>query len=289
MGYRNTLLLGQKMKITTHTLFKNDERWLWYSVNSVINYVDKLLLWDTGSSDSSLKIARYLKDKYKNKISLREYGEVTSETFPKVRQEMLDQTDSDWFMVLDADEIYWQGTIRRLVDFIKKTDENIENIVVPTINLVGDLYHFQEKEAGRYQLGNLKGHYNLRFIKRSIKGLHSQGQHGVWGWADSEGKQIQERNKYKFIDAPYLHTTFLPRSEKRINDLKVPKRAKKLKYEIGNKFPLDFYYPEVFFEENPDFVPSPWSPMNSNFRARAIIETPLRKVKRRIIKNGVGY
>jgi len=277
------------MKIYAHTLFKNEERWLWYSVSSIINHVDKLLLWDTGSTDRSWDIATMIKDKYKDKIELRQYGEITSETFPKVRQEMLDKTDSDWFLVVDSDEIWWEDSIRSLVSEIKKEDKKTESIVVPTVNVIGDTFHFQEKMAGMYKFGNLKGHYNLRAVKRNIKGLHSQGIHGVWGWAGGDNKQIQERNTFKFINAPYLHTTFLPRGQKRLNDLEVPKREKKLKYEIGIKFPLDFYYPEVFFEEKPDFVPSPWLTMTDNFRLRAIIETPLRKIKRRIIRNGVGY
>ena len=279
------------MTIYAHTLFKNEERFLWYSVNSVINYVDKLFLWDTGSTDRSWDIASLLKKKYKDKIDLRQYGEVTTETFPIARQEMLNETDADWFIVLDADEIYWQDSIQKVVKCITSNTSitGFETIIVPTINLVGDIYHYQEKEAGKYQFGELKGHYNLRAIKRNINGLHSKGVHGVWGWADQEGKQIQERNTYKFVDAPYLHATHLPRGEGRVDDKKVPKRSKKLKYEIGERFPLDFYYPEVFFEDKPDFIISPWMPMTIDYKLLAFVHTPFRKIKRRFIKNGVGY
>ena len=277
------------MKIYAHTLFKNEERWLWYSVSSIINHVDKLLLWDTGSTDRSWDIATMIKDKYKDKIELRQYGEITSETFPKARQEMLDKTDSDWFLVVDADEIWWEDSIKSLVSEIKKNDNKKESFVVPTVNVIGDIFHFQEKMAGKYKFGNLKGHYNLRAIKRNINGLHSQGIHGVWGWADGNNRQIQERNTFKFVDAPYLHTTFLPRSKNRIDDLNVIKRVKKLKYEIGINFPSDYYYPEVFFEKKPDIIPSPWLPMPGNFKIRAIIETPLRKLKRRLVKDKIGY
>lgn len=277
------------MKIYAHTLFKNEERWLWYSVNSVINHVDKLLLWDTGSTDRSWDIAKMIKDRYKDKIDLRQYGEITSETFPKARQAMLDQTDSDWFIVVDGDEIWWKDSIQNIIREINNNDGKTEAFVMPTINAVGDIFHFQEKKAGRYNFGDLKGHYNLRAIKRNIKGLHSQGVHGVWGWADENNKQIQERNTFKFINTPYLHTTFLARAESRAGDILVVKRAKKLKFEIGNKFPLDFYYPESLFEERPDFIPSPWETMSTYFRMRAIIETPFKKIKRRIIYGKTGY
>ncbi|WKZ25969.1 MAG: glycosyltransferase [bacterium] len=283
------------MKISAHTLFKNEERWLWFSVTSVVDYVDKLLLWDTGSTDRSWDVAMTIKEKYGKKIDLRRYGEVTPETFPEVRQAMLDATDSDWFIVVDGDEIWWQESITKVIKTIQKAGPKTESIVVPTMNMVGDIYHRQPKNAGKYKFGKYKGHYNLRAIKRSISGLHSVGEHGVWGWADGDGNQIQDRissqnrNTFKFVDAPYMHTTFLPRGESREDDKKVPKRFKKLKYEIGQKLPNDFYFPEVFFKDKPSFVPSPWKPMATAYKLRAIVETPIKKFKRRFKNEKVGY
>ncbi len=277
------------MVIWAHTLFKNEERWLWYSVTSVIDHVDKLLLWDTGSTDKSWQIAKLLKEKYEDKIELKQYGPVTAETFPKVRQKMLEATNSDWFLVIDADEIWWQDSIVNLLSAINNVDMKTETIIVPAMNLVGDVYHFQDKGAGKYQFGRFKGNYSLRAIKRNIEGLCSVGNHGVWGWADGNLKQIQERNTFKFVNAPYLHTTFLPRSGVRINDINVPKRVKKLKYELGIPVAKDFYYPESFFMEKPDFIISPWMPMSKSYKVKAFWQTPLKKIKRRFVKNGVGY
>lgn len=276
------------MKIWAHTLFKNEERWLWFSVTSVIDYVDKVLLWDTGSTDNSWKIAQALKEKYKDKIDLKQYGSVTPETFPKVRQEMLDATKSDWFIIVDADEIWWNNSIEKLAYEIKKADSSTESFVVKNYNLIGDIYHYLDNSAGKYRFGNLVGNYALRAIKRNIKGLVSQGRHGIWGWSDGE-KHVQDRNSYKVIDATYMHTTFLPRGESRQDDINVPKRAKKLKYEIGNEFGLDFYYPEAFFTEKPGFIPSPWVKMSTWYKLRAYIETPLKKFKRRFANEKVGY
>lgn len=275
------------MKIWAHTVFKNEERWLWYSVTSVINHVDKLLLWDTGSTDRSWEIAKLLKDRYKDKIDLRQYGEVTPEEFTKVRQEMLDATYADWFLIVDGDEIWWEEGIKKV---IKEINENkkIESIVVRNYNLVGDIYHYFPNHLGKYTFGKLKGNYALRAIKRSIKGLCSEGKHGVWGWSDGE-KHIQDRETYSFVDTAYLHTTFLPRGEDRGDDIRVPKRSKKLKYEIGLEFPKDFFYPESFFKDRPDFIISPWKPMNFYYRLRAYFETPLKKIKRRFNDKKVGY
>ncbi len=279
------------MKIWAHTLVKNEARRLWYSVSSVINHVDKLLLWDAGSTDGSIEIEKELAKKYPDKIIFKSRLQKTAEEFTGVRQEMLDETESDWFLMLDADEIWFEDSIKKVIGTIKNEGESIESVVVQTINLVGDIFHFQEEAAGRYKFGDKVGHYNLRAIKRNIPGLHSKGAHGVWGWADGDGKMIQDRDsdKLKFVDVPYLHATFLPRGGERSNDLEVIKRAKKLKYEIGKPFPLDYYYPEVFFENKPDFISSPWEAMSGYFETRAFFETPLRKIKRRLWKGQVGY
>lgn len=279
------------MKIWGHTLFRNEERWLWYSVTSVINHLDKLLLWDTGSTDNSFKIAQDLVKKYPGKIELKEFGKVTPQTFQIVRQEMLDATHADWFVVIDADEIWSNQSISSVVKEITLRGNVIESIVVPTVNLIGDVFHYQPQSAGRYMFNGRIGHYNLRAINNRIPGLHSQNPHGTWGWADSEGRMIQDRGsgKVSFIDAPYLHVTFLPRGEKRRDDFLVPKRAKKLKYEIGESMPLDYFYPEVFFIPRPKNIPSPWQPMSRGYKLRALIETLLKRLKRRLIHGKAGY
>ena len=91
------------MTVWAHTLVKNEEKWLWYSVTSVIDHVDKLLLWDTGSTDKSIEIEKELKKKYPGKIELKQRKIIFPADFTKTRQEMLDVTSSNWFIVLDAD------------------------------------------------------------------------------------------------------------------------------------------------------------------------------------------
>lgn len=280
------------MTITAHALVKNEARFVWYSVMSVADYVDFILLWDTGSTDDTVKIIKEIVKKMGDRVKFREVGEITPEEFTKVKQEMLDETKTDWFVVVDGDEIWWQGGIRQLVSRIQEKGRLIESVVVPTVNLVGDMFHYQEEAAGEYEFGGKKGHFSLRAIKRNIPGLHSEGAHGVWGWADGEGRMIQDRDPAKilFLDTPYLHATHLPRGGERFFDLLVPKRLKKLKYELGISFPPDFYYPEVFFKSRPKIVPSVWEPRSLGYTTLAAIETPLKMLKRRLWpKTKVGY
>ena len=274
-------------KITAHTLVKNEERFLWFSVMSVIDCVDEVLLWDMGSEDGTREVIKVIGES-SEKIKTRFLDGVGVEEFADVRQEMLSATKTDWFLVVDGDEIWWQDSIRRVVRTIREEGEGLESIVVPTVNLVGDMYHYQEERAGLYRLAGRRGHLSLRAVNRKIPGLHSRNPHGTWGWADEDGKQIQDRDqkKIKFLDAPYLHATFLERSSL---DRSVPKRAKKRRHELGIAFPGDYFYPEVFFRPRPDFVEVPWTPMNMGFKFRAFFETPLRKAKRRLLPSKVGY
>ena len=274
------------MRIYAHTLVKNEEKWIWYSLMSVLRYVDRVLVWDTGSSDKTVEIIAEIKKRFPNKVNFKEVGKVDADGFTKVRQEMLEITDSDWFLILDGDEVWWDDSIKKVVEEIATRGNTIESIVVPMIYPIGDIYHRQEEAAGRYQLAGRRGHYALRAINRKIPGLTSSRPHGTWGWTDGEGKMIQDRDSKKilYLDAPYMHFSLMPRGGSKNEDKNVIKRAQKLKYELGTPFPKDFFYPEVFFRKSPDMVPSPWVKMDSIYFLRALIQTPFKKIKRRLIE-----
>jgi glycosyltransferase involved in cell wall biosynthesis len=273
-------------------LVKNEARFIWFSVMSVIKYVDRVLIWDTGSTDETLEIIDKIGNHplarnkfFVEKLKIKNFDE------EYVRQKMLDATEESWFIVVDADEIWWNQSILDVTEFIRNSGVNYESIVVPTINLVGDIYHFQDSSAGRYHLAGRVGHYNLRAVNRHLPGLKSLGEHGVWGWADGENRMIQERSpeKIKYIDASYLHATHLQRAGNRNADFKVLKRSFKLKHELGLSFPRDYFYPESFFLPRPGIVQNPWAPMNLSFKFRAFFETPLRHLKRRVLPSKIGY
>lgn len=288
--------MKRKKTIWAHCLVRNEERWVWYAINSAIDFLDKILVWDTGSTDKTVQIIKLINKvccsaMESPKISFRQYGPVTPETFVKARQEMLEKTKADWLFLLDGDEIWTKEGIGTVVKAIQEKGDKIESIVVKTINFVGDVYHYQEEEAGKYEITGKRGHYNLRAINLKIPGLHADLPHGRQGYFDGEGRPIQERDPQKilFLPVSYFHTTYLPRSSK---DSEVPLRAKKRKYEIGLQLPKNIKYPEVFYCEatssaylkRPKIVPDPWIRMSKIELARAAIQTPFKKLKRRIFK-----
>jgi len=258
---------------------------------SVIDFVDKMMIWDTGSGDKTADIVKKIYGKYPDKIDFKEVGEVNAESYTGMRQKMLDETKSDWLMILDGDEVWWRESIKKVVSVIKKRGNKLDTIVSRYYNVVGDIYHRQDEKAGRYQIGEKKGHVNIRFINRTIPGLYTAKPHGQHGYYDKTNTLIQEKTHKRriYLKAPYMHFTNVLRSSSHETNNDVPKRKMKFKYEIGKPFPKDFYYPEVFFLPRPTIVTSPWHKMSTIFKIKSAFLTPAKKLRRHILKARSGY
>lgn len=258
------------MKIVAHTLVKNEEKFIWYSINSIINHVDEILVWDTGSTDNTPEIIKFIKNP---KIKFKEIGSASAQELSNLRKKMLEESnDADFIFILDGDEIWHEGVVRELINKLPNLKEDV--VVCSNYMLIGDMFHYQEKSAGKYKIADKKGHYNIRVI-RNLSNLSVSGVYPNEAYVDSNGVKVQNFSPERifFFDKPYLHASFLNRSQ---ND------KKKLKYEIGESFPKDFFYPEAFFRTRPTGIPIVWGIMSMGYRLRAFIETPIKKIKRRI-------
>lgn len=256
------------MKITAHTLVRNEENFVWYAINSVINCVDEIFVWDMGSTDKTVEIIQSIKDK---KVKFRQInGKVEV-----ARQDMLRETTADWIFILDGDEIWSDSAISNLQNSIYTAPTDIEAIVSPNYMLVGDMYHYQESKAGRYKIGDRMGNLNIRAI-RNTPGLHVDGEYPNEAFVTMDENKVQDlpSEKILFADEHYLHASFLKRTSM---------SESKYKYELGLEFSKDYYYPEVFFRDRPNIVPLPWTTTSLEYKIRAVVETPLKKLKRRLI------
>lgn len=265
-----------KKTIWANCIVNNEENFIWFAIMSVVNYVDKILIWDTGSTDRTVEIIEEIRKKQGNKIEFKEVGPVNKYEFTRMRQAMLKESNCDWVLILDGDEIWWDDSISKLVKKIHTEEEKIEGIVVPVIVPVGDIYHMQEQAAGQYEILGRRGHFNLRAINKKIPGLHVDQPYGKESYFDENKLPIQERPKVIYLDAPYLHVTHLKRSSlKRIFE--------KYKLELGNSIAPGFKYPEVLCEKYPQIVSNPWVRISGLKRFQARLLTPLRKLKRRLL------
>ncbi|MDO8638495.1 MAG: glycosyltransferase family 2 protein [Candidatus Daviesbacteria bacterium] len=273
-----------KKTIWAHTLVRNEENFIWFAINSVIDYVDKILIYDLGSTDQTVEIIRTIKSP---KIVLKELP-INKDMIElgQRRQQMLDESKGDWIILLDGDEIWPDESIKKLISTIEQ-NPNKDCIIVPTLMLLGDIFHYQEAAAGEYQIAGRRGHFNVRAINAKIPGLHietSKNNQGLFreGYFDKEGKLIYERGEEEliFLDAPYLHASHLKRSSK---DGEILERGMRLfKYELGVPFPKDFKFPSIFFKKYPSIVENPLKKISLKYQISALIQTPLKKIKRRL-------
>lgn len=269
------------MKLVTHTLVKNEQRWLWFAITSVLEHVDEMLIWDTGSTDQTVDLIKHI---HSPKIKFKEIGSVDPATHSKARQAMLDQTQADWLMILDGDEIWWQDSLVACKTAIT-THPDKKAIISPFINLVGDIYHHQPPSGSHYKIAGYTGPYNLRFINAKIPGLHVGNPHGKQEYKTSADVPLQNLppNELQFVDAPYLHTTHLPRSKTLVGDTQTLKRGFKYRYELGSPFPHSFVYPEVVYLPRPSLVPDPFFHRSLAYTLKSAIIKPLRFVKTKLI------
>jgi glycosyltransferase involved in cell wall biosynthesis len=270
------------MKITAHTLIKNESRWIWFALQSVLDCVDEIMVWDTGSTDNTIDIVQSIKSP---KIKLKSIGSVDPVGHTQARQDMLDATDSDWILILDGDEIWFRNSLTACVSSL---NPKLSALVSPFINLVGDIYHYQESKSSLYKIGPYHGAFNLRFINRKIPGLHVGNPHGRQEYRNADGIALQNLSpdNYSLVDQPYLHTTHLQRS---LADSATLKRKFKHRYELGRQFSANFIYPESMYLPCPSLVPNPWVTRSCGYVVKSLVYSPLRLAKNLFIKNSSGY
>jgi len=271
--------------ITAHVMVKNEEQWIWYALRSILDFMDQILIFDTGSTDRTVKIIRTIKSP---KIIFEEKGEVNAASLTRLRQEQLKRTKTDWFFVADGDEIWPRPVMKEVKQLINQAGQDIYGIVIRAWNLIGDLNHYHPESLDYqwpYAPQRLRGWMNLRAIKRNISGLKVVGEYPLEAFVDQKGMAIQNYGPKKllFIKKRYFHMSYLLRSSR---DKKGPgmKRGPRKIPEIGKRLPPRVKFPEVFYLERPEMVPSCWIKQSLKDKMKAIALTPLKKIKRKIFK-----
>lgn len=274
----------KKAKIIVHCLVANEERFIWYALNSVLKFVDKIMVWDTGSSDNTVKLVKKINS---NKIEIKELDTVNAEEHTKVRDQMLKSTDVskfDWLLILDGDEIWTPDMFQKMI--LDADTNKSDAVVVKTINFVGDIYHKEPDSAGHYRFGDRVGHYNLRLINLKLPNLHVSGIHGQQGYYSGDLLlQNLPPTKISILDdVYYFHATHLNRSP---YDKRTTKRSFKKKFEIGEPVSKKDL-PRIFFE-HPSHIPVVTKKFGFSYWLRALLETLPRRLKRIILPPKEGY
>ena len=215
--------------LTIHCVVRNEEKWVWYAINSVKDIAKNVIIFDTGSTDKTVDIIKTIKSK---KIHFEQKGKVTPKELTKLREKQLKMTKTKWILLVDGDEIWPQETLKELESTIKNTSKDVYGAVARAWNLVGDVYHYHP-ESTKYHWPfapkNYTGWANLRLIRKDVPGLHLKGDYTLEAYCDNTNTPIQNYGSKKlvFLKNRYFHATYLQRSSSRKVDKGVLNRAKK--------------------------------------------------------------
>ncbi|MFA6570019.1 MAG: glycosyltransferase [Bacteroidota bacterium] len=271
--------------VTGHMIVKNEDRFLWYAITSILPYLDRLIIYDTGSKDGTLEI---IKSFHTDKIKWFSKTVRDPVDLAKLRQEQLDLYKDEWIWIIDGDEVYPNSLCVEIRNLIRGGDK-LEGIVVGRFDLLGDIYHYQNPGVGTYELFGKRGHFVLRLIHVSnIPGLHVSGAYPFEGYYDMQGHELTQhiRQKFAFTTERLFHAMYLHRSTLGPS---LPSTFHRDKYKIewGISIPSKIKIPEVFFSTRPEFVSNASVKRSIVYSIIAIFITPIKILKRyftRILK-----
>ena len=234
--------------ITAHMVVKNEDRFIWYAITSVLPFVTEFIIFDTGSTDCTVDIIKSFRDK---RIIFKEKGIVDENELTALRQKQIEMTKTEWIWIVDGDEVYPRKTAEKIISIVAQ-NKPLGGIIVHRYDLLGDVYHYQSEDVGAYNQFGKTGHYVLRLINRkAIDGLQVVGNYPNEYYADSSGKSIKSygKNKFAYVEERIFHAMYLERSSNVKNVSSILNR-KSRKIELGRKIPREDL-PEVFFQKRP--------------------------------------
>jgi len=268
-------------KITAHMIVKNDDIWVWFAIQSIIKYVDKFLIYDTGSSDNTIRVIKSINSP---KIVFKTFIVDNSKKLVSLRRQQLKQTKTPWLWMIDADEVYPKITCLEIVSAIKNSSK-LEGIIVKRFDLLGDVFHYQpDEKVGGYNLFGKTAHHSLRLVRTTIPALDITGTYPNETFINSQKKPLitHAKKNFFFTKNRYLHTTYLKRSSIGKN-LSTTLHRHKYKIEWGQKLSL-LQAPKVFFKPRPNLVPDPLIKRSLDYNLTAAIITPIKVLKRKLFK-----
>lgn len=121
--------------ITLCMIVKNEEETLRNCLVSVKDYVDEIVIVDTGSIDDTKSIALSYTDKV--------YDFVWGNDFSEARNFSISKASNDWILVLDADEMIIEYNLNSIKEFISEDNNNVIGRI-KRINIFSD--NFEKKK-----------------------------------------------------------------------------------------------------------------------------------------------
>ena len=111
------------MKISGYIITKNNDRSLEWALESVHQWLDEIIIVDSGSTDRTIEIA----SKYTDKIYFNEF-----KNFAEQRNYAIERCSGDWIFTMDADEVMGEN----FPQLFKFLNQKFRAILIPRYNLV---------------------------------------------------------------------------------------------------------------------------------------------------------
>lgn len=212
----------KKPTLGVSMIVKNEEKLLDACLKSVADIVDEIVVVDTGSTDSTIDIAK--------KYSATVYSYPWDNSFSNARNFSISKSTCDWILLLDADEQLFNQDKDKLLDFIKTTDKDGAHFKI---------YNFVGEGSG----SNYTFHNALRLVKNSNK-------YKFYGDIHEQYKRINgktSRDKFATLDIRINHYGYLDDvvKEKDKRKRNIPLLLKQLeknpndsfaKFNLGNEY-----------------------------------------------------
>lgn len=200
---------------TAHILVRNEDQFLKYALESALPFVSDYIIYDTGSTDGTVGVLRDLG------VVWEEKGLVDKISYVALRNEMISKTKTDWFLLVDGDEVWNEEMLKNYLDFTLKQPTNIQATFLRTRNCVGDVFHY--RNSGNYEIAGMKGSLNIRAYRKTVRW---EGEYPLEKCVDSTDK-----DSLAFFDGYYWHMTHLKRSSSESPVMGFRKRV----YDLGIK------------------------------------------------------
>lgn len=160
--------LASRPTLSVCMIVKNEERFLAQCLESVTPVADEIIVVDTGSTDSTVEIAR----RYTDKVHFFEWND----SFSDARNASLSYATSDWILVIDADEELIQEDIplleRTLAELHSRSQVNA--VMMAVLNRLSG--HRTGKHYSKRLFRRGKAHYEAAVHEQVVhEGLTAVG------------------------------------------------------------------------------------------------------------------
>ncbi len=191
--------------MTVHCRVRNEEIFMRQAILSILPLADKILVCDTGSTDSTLEKIRSIGS---GKIEVMNRPPSDPRGIMEYRNEMIERTETEWFMLVDGDEIYPDGLALKILERLKNVPEKISRILIHRVHWVAGFNFISELDT----IGRI---YRTRQIRwRLYDDSDNRVGHETPYLIEDPAQSVEEKTLKFPDDIFFFHGHYLARSSR---------------------------------------------------------------------------